>query len=70
MIERGDYNYELKCDFCNSIADETFDTFQEAVDYKKDRENNWRSVRSASGEWYDLCPDCNDVDTIAKVKEY
>jgi hypothetical protein len=52
MIDRSGDGYELICDNCEDSLD--FDTFGEAVQYKKAR--RWRPVKSDSGTWYDLCP--------------
>lgn len=55
MIE---YNYgkpELICDICGHTED-NFDTFQEAVAFKK--ENNWRSKKNTDGDWEEICPVC------------
>ena len=46
----------LVCDVCGHEI-KYFDTFQEAVDYKK--ENGWKSVRDGN-EWQDVCPDCRE----------
>ena len=57
--------YELECDFCGEVK-ETFNAFDDAVDYKKSE--GWRSVRDNHGNWSDKCPDCqkeavaNDFD--------
>jgi len=55
MISRDSMGFTLVCDVCNTEAEETFDEFQDAVDFKK--ENGWRSRKAADG-WQDLCPDC------------
>jgi hypothetical protein len=41
---------------CDTDADQEFDEFAEAVEFK--RENGWRS-RKTAGHWEDLCPDCS-----------
>jgi hypothetical protein len=62
MIENeggfGMDSFVLTCDICGEEANEMFDTFQEAVDFKRDRENGWIS-RKTSGEWEDVCPNCH-----------
>ena len=69
MIEGNKLDgFELCCDYCGDSADELFDTFQDAVDYKVDRENGWASVKGKDGEWQELCPSCNTPETIAKVR--
>lgn len=54
MIRRCNNGYELICENCG-FSVTGFDTFQEAVDYKK--ENGWRSHKVDDG-WEDVCPDC------------
>lgn len=58
MIERK-FNglYTLTCDICGEKALETFEEFNEAVQYKKD--NGWKSQKY-KGEWEDVCPDCQE----------
>lgn len=55
MIEKQYTTFYLICDMCDKSADEEFDCFEDAVDYKKD--NGWKS-RMIKGEWHDVCPDC------------
>ena len=50
--------YQLECDVCGSDADEEFDSFYEAVEWKKDKSNLWTS-RKNQGFWEDVCPECN-----------
>jgi len=59
-------DFRLVCDWCEDELDEIFNTFQEAVAYKK--EYGWRSVKDKYGEWYDLCPVCNKPEIITKLK--
>jgi hypothetical protein len=58
----------LTCDNCGYMDDSMFKSFSEAVDYKQDVESGWKSIKDSSGEWYDLCPDCNVPDVIAHIK--
>jgi len=55
MIDRVYGKYELSCDICEELADEKFDDFQDAVDYRLD--NGWKS-RKISIIWEDVCPGC------------
>ena len=66
MIERQGEEYILTCSYCEEEADEAFDEFWEAVEYRK--ENGWRSVKAKNGEWWDLCPSCNQGSIIAELK--
>ena len=56
MIE-GDLTkgYWLTCDNCGEDFD--LETFDDAVDYKK--ENGWLSEKY-NGEWQDICPECQE----------
>jgi hypothetical protein len=53
----GQY-YMLECDVCGEAADEEFDEFFDAVEWKKDYGNGWISKR-VQGEWEDVCPNCH-----------
>lgn len=55
MIDRTYGGFELNCDICGDSADESFDEFAEAVQFKKDE--GWKS-RKINGEWHDICPEC------------
>ena len=55
MIEYNHGKPELICDICGHTED-NFDTFQEAVAFKK--ENSWRSKKNNYGEWEEICPVC------------
>jgi hypothetical protein len=72
MIEKGGTKgnviYTLSCDHCEDECDELFETFQEAVDYKTDRDNGWASVKDRYDQWQELCPSCNKPTIIAKLK--
>lgn len=52
--QRGEWRYVLVCDECGREV-KYFNTFDEAVEYKRD--NRWKS-RKEDGEWVTLCPDC------------
>jgi len=69
MIEKYDeFDFRLICDHCGDECDELFNTFQEAVEYKTDRDNGWVSVKNKNGEWQELCPDCNKGVVIAEMR--
>ena len=51
-------NYTLECDSCGEEHTEYFETFFEAVEYKKIKEHGWRSFKNKRGEWEDACPTC------------
>jgi hypothetical protein len=66
-IERISHaQYTVTCDHCEEAVDQEFETFYEAADYKK--ENDWKPVKDASGDWVDLCPECQAPDIIRKIK--
>ena len=50
--------YTLMCDVCEETFSDGFDTFHDAVEFKKDPNNNWKSKKRDNGEWMDCCPDC------------
>jgi hypothetical protein len=69
MIEKDfEGNYVLTCDHCGDECDDTFETFQDAVDFRKDRDNGWKAVKDFNGEWNDLCPSCNQPDINLKLR--
>jgi hypothetical protein len=57
MITKHGDIYTLTCDICGDDAEEAFDDFCDAVDYKK--ENGWKSQKY-KGEWEDVCPECQE----------
>lgn len=57
MIDNNYGTYSLICDVCGEEADETFDYFADAVEYKKDKDNGWKSQKR-NGQWEDVCPKC------------
>jgi hypothetical protein len=67
MIEKNiDHDYSLICDECGTEADGVFDSFEEAVAFKKDKNNGWHSIKT-DDEWEDLCPDCwNRIHPLKK----
>jgi hypothetical protein len=54
-IERDGRRFVLICDECGEQHVEL--DFNLAVEFKRERKNGWRAVRSGEG-WADLCPDC------------
>ncbi len=59
MIDKQSGQYHLICDICGEEAEEIFDDFYDAVDYKK--QNGWKSQKRM-GEWEDVCPGCQEVE--------
>jgi hypothetical protein len=69
MIARDfEGSFALTCDGCGDEAEEVFEAFQDAVAWKKDRDNGWRSVKDANGGWHELCPSCATPEIIRKLK--
>jgi hypothetical protein len=60
--------YTLFCDNCGEECDDTFDEFYDAVDYKRDPANRWRTIKDKDDEWCELCPACNTTEVIRKLK--
>lgn len=58
MIDKQSGRYHLACDVCGEEAEETFDGFYDAVEYKK--AEGWKSQKR-NGQWQDVCPECQDV---------
>ena len=58
MIEKEYGKHVLVCDVCG--LEHEFDSFDEAVEYKKS--NGWKSRRgeqiNLEDGWVDVCPDC------------
>lgn len=51
--------YSLECDVCGEEAEQVFEDFYEAVEWKKDRSNGWTSRKNKDGSWIEVCPECN-----------
>jgi 3-methyladenine DNA glycosylase/8-oxoguanine DNA glycosylase len=60
--------FSLTCDHCEDEADDVFEEFQDAVDYKMDKDNDWRTIKDKNGKFCDLCPACNTPEIIRKLK--
>jgi hypothetical protein len=60
--------YTLTCDHCGE--EERFGSFNEAVNYKTDKDNGWASVKDENEDWQDLCPDCYTPEVINKLRGY
>lgn len=58
MINKSNLGYKLRCDNCDNNEVDGFDDFSDAVDYKKDKSNGWKS-KKIEDEWKDFCPNCN-----------
>lgn len=59
MIDKKQGKFILACDICGEEAPEEFYDFHDAVDYKKQKENGWKSQK-IKGVWCDICPECQE----------
>jgi Fe2+ or Zn2+ uptake regulation protein len=59
MISKEYGKYTLICDMCGATTEEEYETFQDAVDAKRD--TGWKS-KKIDGEWVDLCPGCIEME--------
>ena len=57
MIDKQSGRYHLICDICGEEAEEDFDDFYDAVEYKK--AEGWKSQKR-NGQWEDVCLDCQE----------
>jgi len=55
MIDKINNYYVLVCDGCGES--ESFDSFEEAVDFAKN--NDWQ-FKKVNGEWENYCIDCSE----------
>jgi len=56
MINKEYGKYVLTCDVCEERAEETFNSFVEAVDYR--RASGWKVKKEKDGTWVDTCTEC------------
>jgi hypothetical protein len=54
----GFNTFDIICDICGEETNKGFDSFSDAVAFKKDKSNGWKS-RKVKDEWEDICPDCH-----------
>jgi hypothetical protein len=70
VIEKAaEGSFALFCDNCGDECDEVFETFQDAVAYKKDTDNGWRSSKDKNDDWCELCPAYYTPGVIRKLKD-
>jgi len=75
MIDEYDKNYWLlSCDICGVTEEGPFETFDEAVQYKRDNPDEWKSLRlkndnTGKTEWNDVCKGCFPKTVIGKWKK-
>jgi hypothetical protein len=67
MIEKAGNKHRIVCDHCEETFG-GFDTFMQAVNYKKTR--GWVSLKDGLGEWHELCPDCSTPEIIQSVRDW
>jgi len=74
MIDEHGYKYWfLSCDICGIAEEGPFEDFYEAVQFKKDNPNDWKSLNlkdERMGKWklHDVCADCVPKTTASKWK--
>jgi len=57
MIEKEGYEFFIVCDNCYTISDDSYETFEEAVENKGPQ--GFKSRKYGNG-WLDLCKDCQE----------
>jgi len=76
MIDEYDKNYFLlSCDVCGVTEAGPFETFDEAVQHKRDFPDEWKSLRLKNGatgktEWQDVCAGCFPKTEVGKWKAF
>ena len=55
-IDKIHGEYCLSCDICGEGPQQPFESFDEAIQYKKN--NGWSSLQNRNGEWVELCDNC------------
>jgi len=74
MIDEYERNYFLlSCDLCGITEEGPFATFKEAVRYKKDNPDEWKSLflkndYNGKQEWHDVCAGCFPKTVMANWK--
>jgi hypothetical protein len=74
VIDEYDKNYFLlSCDICGITEEGPFATFTEAVEYKKDHPEEWKSLflkneQDGKYKWHDVCMGCFPKTPMAKWK--
>lgn len=74
MIDEYDKNYWLlSCDVCGVTEAGPFMSFDEAVQFKKDYPDDWKSLRLKNNytnktEWQDVCAGCFPKTALGKWK--
>jgi hypothetical protein len=56
MIDEISGVFVLVCDVCGEAAEEEFDYFYDAVEYKS--KMGWKNQRNSAGHWEEVCPEC------------
>ncbi len=71
MIDKiSQKEFNLICDYCESESEDSpFDSFTDAVEFKRNHDNGWRSVQNkCTQEWSDLCPSCSShIEIVEKM---
>ena len=57
-IERRRRDYYIYCDSCRDIIGNSFESFQQAVNWKRYNKHICQSAKSPYGDWADFCAKC------------
>ena len=74
MIDEYAPNYFiLSCDICGITEDGPFETFSDAVDYKRENPSEWKSlflksIEDGKFKWHDVCAGCVPKTSIGNLK--
>jgi hypothetical protein len=77
MIDEYEKNYWLlSCDVCGITEVGPFETFNDAVQYKRDNPDEWKSIRKYDSDrekkktnyWQDVCAGCFPETVLGKWK--
>ena len=74
MIDEYDKNYFLlSCDICGITEEGPFATFNEAVEYKKNNSDVWKSLflkdeSDGKYKWHEVCKGCFPKTVLGKWK--
>lgn len=58
MIQKEYGKFLISCDLCDQVCLDAFDTFQDAVDNRRDQ--GYKISKDTTGNWFDLCENCQN----------
>jgi hypothetical protein len=74
MIDEFEKDYFLlSCDICGVTEEGPFETFNDAVEYKRDNPDEWKSLflkneQDGKHKWHDVCAGCFPKTLLGKWK--